>query len=293
MATSAAARRRARHLAALSVNASNPVNWDHPLNRGLVSWWLPLPGRQGGLRLWDLCGRNHCSLQNGPGWVGGRNGYLAVERDGSNDLILSDSVVPFNLSKLTVSIVFSLPSLPSAYKGLTGQWKDDGGASQRSYVLGTTSGNSLYALTSTDGSYQAAREFGDGTAALTAGKVHHGVLAYTSATGAVLYMDGAQRATNGQTGNLHSSTDAFRIGAMGFASSFQYLAAKIYECSVRDRALSASEVLALYDQSRQGHPDTLARLSTVRYFVPAAAPAGSILPILMQQGLYVSCGGGL
>jgi hypothetical protein len=46
------------------------INRQHRLARGLVSFWLPsAPHRRGGLRLWDLLGRNHGTL-SGATWDG-------------------------------------------------------------------------------------------------------------------------------------------------------------------------------------------------------------------------------
>lgn len=48
----------------LSVNWQSPVNWSHPLNRGLVGWWMVAPHWSGGTTLRDLLGRHHGTLTN-------------------------------------------------------------------------------------------------------------------------------------------------------------------------------------------------------------------------------------
>lgn len=41
------------------------MNWKHPLNRGLVAWWLVLPKRTGGVLLRNLVAqRSPCTLTN-------------------------------------------------------------------------------------------------------------------------------------------------------------------------------------------------------------------------------------
>jgi hypothetical protein len=45
-----------------AVDRRSPVDWRHPLNRGLVSWWAGLPGRAGGGTLRDLCRRHDGTL---------------------------------------------------------------------------------------------------------------------------------------------------------------------------------------------------------------------------------------
>jgi hypothetical protein len=57
----------------LPVFGPDPVNRAHPLNDGLVTWWLTLPPTDGGLRWYDLLGLNHGTLANfgaGFGWRG-------------------------------------------------------------------------------------------------------------------------------------------------------------------------------------------------------------------------------
>lgn len=51
-----------------NVDLSNPINWDHPLNRGLVGWWLALPQWSGGTKWYDLCGKYDGTLMSGPSW---------------------------------------------------------------------------------------------------------------------------------------------------------------------------------------------------------------------------------
>ena len=44
------------------VNLYNPINRPHPLNRGLIAWWLALPGLTGGNKFCDLCKFNHMTF---------------------------------------------------------------------------------------------------------------------------------------------------------------------------------------------------------------------------------------
>ena len=61
------------------VNMSSPVNWGHPLNRGLVFWGLVTPGTYSGTRFTDLTNPgssgNHGTLSGSssdgpPAWQG-------------------------------------------------------------------------------------------------------------------------------------------------------------------------------------------------------------------------------
>jgi hypothetical protein len=44
------------------VDPACPVNWAHHLNRDLCGWWMPVVGRNGGQRVYDLCNRVHASF---------------------------------------------------------------------------------------------------------------------------------------------------------------------------------------------------------------------------------------
>ncbi len=48
-----------------AINWQFPVNWDHPLNKGLVHWWIVTPQDRGGTRLRDLCdGRDMLAINS-------------------------------------------------------------------------------------------------------------------------------------------------------------------------------------------------------------------------------------
>lgn len=72
------------------LNLTHTVNKKHPLNRGLISWWLALPqGPRGGI-FRDLMRRNHGTLTNGPTWGGalGRpGGWGSLDFDGTDDYV--------------------------------------------------------------------------------------------------------------------------------------------------------------------------------------------------------------
>jgi hypothetical protein len=91
-----------------AINLACPVNRSHPLARGLVSFWLPLPGRMGRIYLDDIAGRNHGTLTNGPTWVGGPNGFGAV--NGSSGGYVNFAAGPTLLNEFVVTARFRTPS---------------------------------------------------------------------------------------------------------------------------------------------------------------------------------------
>ncbi len=113
-------------ISGLPINAGAPVNWQEPLNRGLVSWWMNLPYRQwGGGTLWrDLCRKSDGTLTNmavpstaTSGWNGPngrRGGFGVLAFDGSNDFVSAAHPMSF-ASAFTVSAWAFL----NAYNGST------------------------------------------------------------------------------------------------------------------------------------------------------------------------------
>lgn len=90
------------------INLTDPVKRDHPLTRGMVAWWMQLPGIAGTNRMWDILapgekGR-YGTLSNfaatstlTSGWNGGYNGFQSLAFDGTNDIVtatIADAVMP-------------------------------------------------------------------------------------------------------------------------------------------------------------------------------------------------------
>ena len=81
------------------------VNRASPLNRGLVSWWLNLPQRGKGNTFFDIAGRNHGTLTNGPtfqGPLGRPGGFGSIKGDGVDSGTYIASFLP-NVSTSTFS----------------------------------------------------------------------------------------------------------------------------------------------------------------------------------------------
>jgi hypothetical protein len=67
------------------IDLGNPVERGHPINRGIASWWLGMPGQQGAY-LRDIAGGSHGTLTNGPSWKAGQQApFVSLSLDGSDD----------------------------------------------------------------------------------------------------------------------------------------------------------------------------------------------------------------
>lgn len=250
------------------LDLGNPVS-DHPLNRGLVAWWLGLPNNSGGTRLHDLKGARPGTLTNGPTWTG--TGSAAGDRsalrfDGSNDYVaVSTSPVTANpvtvcgwvypLSASTGNTVISL----RGSSGGDGWWLNVFEGTWRYKVRASGADNAVLGGTVSTSRWQ----FVCGVSA--ANNDHR------------LYVNGVQVATDTGTYAV-AAVDNVALGAeanTGSGAGGNPLSGWGADWPVYNRALSASEVFALYEQGLRGHPGTLRRWSRkVTVFGGVAAGGG-------------------
>ena len=105
-----------------------PVNWSHPLNRGLAGWWMGVPGATGGPIMHDLTRRNHGVLTNmdpGTDWVASPYGPVLDFLAASSNYVAGTGVLPGGNLTIEGSCYVStaggkLFSLGST--GSTGEW---------------------------------------------------------------------------------------------------------------------------------------------------------------------------
>ena len=249
----------------------DPVERHHPLNAGLVAWWLGLPEVSGGRQLFDLMGLNHGTLTNGPTWAADPGGFGAVNLDGSDDYVTCGSPAALNVQgPLTLSCWAYLPAVPSS--------GEPGIVTNGAYKFGLTYyiNGQVYFYLGSGGSNVAA--------AVAAGGWRHLVGTWdgtTAAGGLKLYLAGQQIASAFSSNSTTGASGPFQVGNVS-GNSGQYLNGRIGDVRLSNRCLSASEVAALYDQTVRGHPDTLRRVpGRVWGFLGAAvatSPQGPLSP---------------
>src|SRR5262245_39512882 len=112
-----------------SIYYGRPVNWGHPLNRGLAGWWLALPWWRGGMRWRDLCGKSHGLLTNGPVWKGAYSrpgGSGAVDFDGTNDIVTIANNNTLDITGSQISYgCWVYPRTSGSYQQLVGKSTND------------------------------------------------------------------------------------------------------------------------------------------------------------------------
>ncbi len=246
------------------VDWTRPVNFAHPLNRGLVSWWLV--GRNpywGGLTWRDLCNRNHGTLTNGPVWKGATRpgGWGAIGLGGSAKYVAtSGSAFEFATSSFTVSF-----------------WVN---ATSGIFILGTYSGFGWGMALGSSGQcswlfYGAGANLdpypnypGGATTPDIRGAWRHVAAVYTRASGGTglsvaAYVDGAFISSDTRANTSIAGSGPLQIG--DYSTQTQSLVGSLDDARIYNRALSAAEVRNLYDESRRGYPESLNRYAASAY----------------------------
>lgn len=232
-----------------------PINWASPLDRGLVSRWQVVPWYASGPRWIDLAGRNHGTLTNGPTWDGARGrqgGYGSIKFDGSNDYVA--------LSRRVQVSAFTLGSTYAAWirtssTDATASYVGDPALP----ILSDTTG-SVWIGWGVTGGVQVFMYAGGGPHASGAVTVnddawHFLVATHDRGTGAIaLYVDGSPDGTGTRAWN--STFPAADVIGRGFNAADVW-SGGLDEVRIYNRAFSASEVKALYEDSRAWSLQTL------------------------------------
>jgi hypothetical protein len=218
------------------------LDWSHPLAQGLTGCWLFHPQ----VKIADLTRRGSDGTPaNGPVWASGLYGP-ALSLDGSDDYVNIAAHAVYNLtSAYTLEMLFTPDTIPGAgvQRHLLSRW-GSGGAGNAAWFLqmygpnlrmGNHNGTTTATLT--------------GSAGLTAGRACHAVAVWTggtSGTNGFLYLDGAQDASGTLNAAAQSSNYDVQIGTTNSLTLFTH--ARVFLARLWNRALSAGEVLRLYNE---------------------------------------------
>jgi len=252
------------------LDLGNPVA-KHPLNDGLVGWWLGLPNNSGASTWFDLVSGQHGTLTSGYTWTADPAGRGALSLSSAN-AYLPDRA--FGTGAYSAACWF-YPTGLGSYQNLL---RSDGGSggSGNYWILrvNPSAGLDWYAATAAGGS-------------ITAGSLSNNqwylALGTRSASGATaLYSNGVSIGTSsGVPASAGGSGNNTWVGSL--SATFEFFAGTIGAAWLWDRELSASEVWSLYDQVSRGHPDTLRRWSrrSRGYVATSPPPATSSSNLLL------------
>lgn len=252
-----------------------PVNWQHPVNRGLQLWWLPLPQRTGTLSVWDLCGRVPGALVNGMAWAGSKGmPYGAWQSDADARINGTVTLLPDVAQTFTITGWARYDSAPgTTIFAHCNRWRI-----QRDTDLILT--------------IPAVADNHFTTLPIANSLQWYFFAVSLTGTSAVGYLDGVSETiaitapSSGSNSFYVGDNDFGSFGVPGLVTDF-----RLY-----NRVVPPGEIATIRDQGRKGHPDTLNWLSRSAWFVPgAAAPAtdsvGLVGPGLCGYSPLVSCGG--
>lgn len=264
-----------------SVNRLNPVNWSHPLNRGLVSWYLAMPGWNYGSTWRDLCGRNHGTLTNmdpATDWVsavGRPGGFGSLDFDATNDYVHCGTTLPF-MSTLTVSAWIKYNSGNDTHGYPVEHVVDSNNCWMIHIVAGGATANLAFKIK------VAASETRNAVAVgATLNTWEHWICTAVSGGSLAIYKNG-QPQTLGVDGNTSfTSTARFDLGGGSHSTNTQF-GGQLDDVRIYSRAISFTESWALYNDSRQGYPGTLNRIDhKSQRFVSGGTPAATVKQLAM------------
>jgi hypothetical protein len=238
------------------------INWQSPvsrsgLNDGLVSWWLARGPRIGGGTWFDIKGNNHGTLTNGPTWNSSTRfgASRSLSLDGSNDYVNCG----------TGAVVTGVPLTIIAWIRTT----DSSATFRDPFALGNTTTANRYCVIQIGTTHLFRYALFGATTSLVISStatvndgVWHMLCGVSSATNShAAYLDGVSIGTSAtDTGTL--ALDVTTIGGLCFGSAtpIQLFPGQMDDVRVYNRALSSSDIFAIYSDSLAGYPLTLNRI---------------------------------
>lgn len=250
------------------LNYGRPVNWQSPLNRGLVAWWLKLPLRGGGNRLIDLCNRYHGTLQ-GATWAARPNGWGSMKCVRASSQYASIGSALITAAPLTITGWFNSNDSVNSQEVVS---IGNTGASGEAFRLNIVGGSmTVRAITSASG----ANRLSASTKQWVGNDWYFGSAVFASVSSRIGYVNGNPgiEDTNSAT---PSGLNATSIGRLEFGSPTNYFSGMIDDVRIYNRALSASEIKQLYNAGRARYPRELNWVQRLWINSQAAAAAGKI-----------------
>ena len=239
----------------LGLDYGTPINWAHPLNRGLVERWQALPGQRGSGSLMGLTreqGRAGVLTNMDPAtdWLADRHSqgaFSSLYVDGNTEYLDCGDVGVDVTGPLTISAWlkadFAMTNNP-----ILGRYTETGPKGYVLYIHPTGDVPSLIV----DGSAVL------GTTQLTVGEWAHVAGVYNGATKKI-YFNGVEEASNAQT-TLQDAAINFSIGNYNLGGASNYFLGSFDDVRLWGRALSAHEIMQVYRLSMAALDPTLRRV---------------------------------
>jgi len=254
-----------------ALNTTFPLNRASPLAKGLVSMWLPITNRIGGGTLYDIVGQNNGTLTNGPTWRGNLLSF-----DGIDDYV-------------------SIPYAPTAYPVSYVAWfrTSNGSATFRCIFSSANSGDTAnqIALSITDAQnirwnarYNGTDTFIDSATAVNDGVWHCAAGVSRAANDHELFVDGISRNTSTTNIGGFPILNRSSIGSLNRSSNIQFYAGLVRSTGIYNRALSATEFMAVYQDGLAGYRSILNYTQFPQYSPPAPVASSGCMQLLNILG---------
>jgi hypothetical protein len=256
------------------IDQGNPVA-KHPINEGLVAWWIALPQAAGAsgwgsLYFRDLLRRYDGTLGPLVGWGGAgptpRAGVLSCTGGFTSGDGVSHARVAVlqGAAGFTVSGWFRLATTPGANDDLWGKW-DSGGVNTQQFAR-YSAGIQWFVMDNANVNNQ---NIVIPAASLTLPGWNY-ITCVADGSNLRGYLNGRAAGTPAALAGPYIPTDT-AVWKLGGTVRSQGFAGAVNDFRYYSRALSADAVAALHSQSRRGHPDTLRWLRLRAWLAPAAA----------------------
>ena len=276
------------------INLADPVNRSHPHNRGLVSWWMALPGLTGGSKFTNLLGRHHGSLTNmnpATDWVGTTRpgGWGALDFSGGSEHVRVDAwreidvINDFHASAWVY--VRSLPADDFVFVLRQGDNGDSFGSGITSYAIVLDNRNGIRRVRAVM-TFRSATNM-DARAPIVDLPLNHWVLLSFSRhlDTLRLYQDGELVGQN-TAGDADSEGDtrSYPYFSVGGAPAGRSMDGRVDSVRLVTRDVPAEEVATHYDLSRQGYPGMLNRVRRPTHFLLSTPVPPPVLDMPMVGG---------
>lgn len=233
------------------IDLGNPANLAHPLLRGLLAWWLPLPNTAGGSKVYDLSGHGRHATFGGsttfPTWRPashpGRTDR-AIDFDGTDDVMTAGAI-----SDITGATALTIACW---------MYPRSGGGVGFGRLFHSDDANPFAILmngSATSMQFTLNGGFGIVTGTVTATAWNHLIGAWDGTT-MTLYVNGVSAGTAAFSTALGTCSTIYFGDRSSGGRAFDGTA---NDFVIWNRGLSAAGAALWYDQARRGHPDTLRR----------------------------------
>jgi len=255
------------------------INRSHSHARGLVSCWRVMPDMERGAKWYDLAGKNHGTLTNGPTWLSD-----SLNFDGTNDYVTFGNTLNPGTSDYSYGCTFRTISSSGSNRVIMGK-RDTSATTLAGWLVVFVPTTGLLITQHCDGSTDRVSVAGSTT--VNNGQWRHLAVSCTRSGSMVTYIDGSvysSASIAAQAGSVSPTAPAllgiqYDAGAIFTGGAFM---GQVKDSFFYNRAISATEVKSLYT-------DPLYGLNRVRVPVGrvAAATSSKLLLRLASEGLFV------